>query len=210
MLFLPDQHLGRNTAVLDLGLSLDDCVRLRPAQAGRRADRRAAARRQGGALAGPLLGPRPLPLECGRRGPRARPRRASARAPRVHSTRSSPRPTSSARPSSSSHTLEAAPSPARPGRVGTELNLVQRLAREHPDQQVVFLDRTVCFCSTMNRIDLPHLVWALETLVDGRVVNQIAVDPEVSRTGPRSRSTGCSRCPASDRALHARADSHLD
>jgi quinolinate synthase len=65
--------------------------------------------------------------------------------------------------------------------VGTELNLVRRLALRHPDQQIVYLDRTVCFCSTMNRIDLPHLVWALESLVQGRVVNQVRVDPEVAR-----------------------------
>ncbi|MEP6797554.1 MAG: quinolinate synthase NadA, partial [Lapillicoccus sp.] len=38
----------------------------------------------------------------------------------------------------------------------------------------------VCYCSTMNRIDLPHLVWALESLVDGRVVNPIVVDPDVA------------------------------
>ena len=64
--------------------------------------------------------------------------------------------------------------------IGTELNLVKRLAQDHPDKTVVFLDRTVCFCSTMNRIDLPHLVWALESLVEGRVVNRIEVDPEVA------------------------------
>ena len=52
--------------------------------------------------------------------------------------------------------------------VGTELNLVRRLAADHPDKTVVFLDRTVCFCSTMNRIDLPHLVWALESLAPAR------------------------------------------
>jgi quinolinate synthase len=46
---------------------------------------------------------------------------------------------------------------------------------------VLFLDRTVCFCSTMNRIDLPHLVWSLESLVEGRVVNRIEVDPETAR-----------------------------
>ena len=46
---------------------------------------------------------------------------------------------------------------------------------------MVFLDRTVCFCSTMNRIDLPHLVWALESLADGRIVNRIEVDPDVTR-----------------------------
>ena len=57
---------------------------------------------------------------------------------------------------------------------------MRRLAAAHPDKQVFFLDKTVCFCSTMNRIDLPHLVWALESLVAGRVVNQIVVDPEVA------------------------------
>ena len=65
--------------------------------------------------------------------------------------------------------------------VGTELNLVKRLAAQNPDKQVVFLDKTVCYCSTMNRIDLPHLVWAMESLVDGRVVNQIFVDTETAK-----------------------------
>jgi quinolinate synthase len=60
--------------------------------------------------------------------------------------------------------------------VGTELNLVQRLAASNPDKTVVFLDKTVCYCSTMNRIDLPHLVWALESLAAGEVPNQITVD----------------------------------
>ena len=55
---------------------------------------------------------------------------------------------------------------------------MRRLARMHPDKQIVFLDRTVCYCSTMNRIDLPHLVWALENLAAGRVVNQITVPAE--------------------------------
>jgi quinolinate synthase len=65
--------------------------------------------------------------------------------------------------------------------VGTELNLVRRLARTHPDKRIMFLDRTVCYCSTMNRIDLPHLVWALEELAgSGRVVNQITVDPDTA------------------------------
>jgi quinolinate synthase len=64
--------------------------------------------------------------------------------------------------------------------VGTELNLVRRLAAQFPEQQVAFLEKNACYCSTMNRIDLPHLVWALESLVDGRVVNQIRVDPDVA------------------------------
>ena len=62
--------------------------------------------------------------------------------------------------------------------MGTELNLVKRLADAHPGKKVMFLERTVCFCSTRNRIDLPHLVWALENLVDGRDVNRIEVDPD--------------------------------
>jgi quinolinate synthase len=64
--------------------------------------------------------------------------------------------------------------------IGTELNLVRRLASAHPDKQITFLERTVCYCSTMNRIDLPHLVWALEELVAGRVVNEITVDAETA------------------------------
>jgi quinolinate synthase len=77
-------------------------------------------------------------------------------------------------------TIEAAPAGSA-WAVGTELNLVRRLANAHPDKEVMFLDRTVCYCSTMNRIDLPHLVWALEELVAGRLVNQITVDAEVAR-----------------------------
>jgi len=76
--------------------------------------------------------------------------------------------------------LEAAPAGSS-WAIGTELNLVRRLAKAHPDKTVVFLDKTVCFCSTMNRIDLPHLVWMLESLVEGRVVNQIVVEPETAR-----------------------------
>jgi quinolinate synthase len=64
--------------------------------------------------------------------------------------------------------------------VGTELNLVRRLAKQFPNQRIAFLEKNVCYCSTMNRIDLPHLVWALESLVDGRVVNPIHVDPTVA------------------------------
>ena len=58
-------------------------------------------------------------------------------------------------------TVQNAPAGSR-WAIGTELNLVQRLARAHPEQDIAFLDRNVCYCSTMNRIDLPHLVWALE------------------------------------------------
>lgn len=76
-------------------------------------------------------------------------------------------------------TLEQA-EPGSSWAIGTELNLVRRLAEQHQDKQIVFLDKTVCFCSTMNRIDLPHFVWALENLVDGRIVNQIEVDEQTA------------------------------
>jgi quinolinate synthase len=65
--------------------------------------------------------------------------------------------------------------------IGTELNLVQRLSRTMPDKEILFLDKTVCYCSTMNRIDLPHLVWAMESLVLGQVVNQIIVPEDVRK-----------------------------
>ena len=61
--------------------------------------------------------------------------------------------------------------------VGTELNLVNRLAEEvkAESKTVQFMSPTVCMCSTMQRIDLQHLAWTLENLVDGKVVNQIKV-----------------------------------
>jgi len=75
--------------------------------------------------------------------------------------------------------VEAAPPGAALG-IATEIHLVQRLAAEHPDRTVVSLDPIVCPCSTMFRIDAAHLAWVLENLVDGRVVNQIKVDPETA------------------------------
>jgi quinolinate synthase len=74
-------------------------------------------------------------------------------------------------------TLEAA-EPGSSWAIGTELNLVRRLANAHSDKNIHFLDDTVCFCSTMNRIDLPHLVWAMESLVAGQEINQIVVDED--------------------------------
>jgi len=62
--------------------------------------------------------------------------------------------------------------------IGTEIHLVQRLAAEHPDRAVVSLDPLVCPCSTMFRIDAPHLAWVLESLVAGEVPNRITVDAD--------------------------------
>src|SRR6478672_7560106 len=71
--------------------------------------------------------------------------------------------------------VEAAPAGSVIG-VGTEIHMVQRLAHDHPDKTVVSLDPLVCPCSTMFRIDAPHLAWCLEALVRGEMVNQIKVD----------------------------------
>ena len=59
--------------------------------------------------------------------------------------------------------------------VGTELNLVNRLKRNNPDKQVFFLSPMVCMCSTMFRIDAQHLLWSMENLEFGHIVNQVVV-----------------------------------
>jgi quinolinate synthase len=64
--------------------------------------------------------------------------------------------------------------------VATEIHLVQRLDHETPDKTVVSLDPLICPCSTMFRIDQAHLAWVLENLVEGHVVNEITVDPDVA------------------------------
>ncbi len=75
--------------------------------------------------------------------------------------------------------VDAAPVGATIG-VGTEIHLVQRLDAETPDKTVVSLDPLICPCSTMFRIDGPHLAWVLESLVAGEVVNRITVDPDTA------------------------------
>jgi quinolinate synthase len=73
----------------------------------------------------------------------------------------------------------AAPAGAVLG-IGTEVHMVQRLAAEHPDKEIFTLDPLVCPCSTMFRIDEPHLAWVLDHLVRGEVVNQITVEPDTA------------------------------
>jgi quinolinate synthase len=65
--------------------------------------------------------------------------------------------------------------------VGTEIHMIRRLAQEHADRLVVTLDDCVCLCSTMYRISPQHLCWTLESLVAGQVVNRVSVDPETKR-----------------------------
>ena len=63
--------------------------------------------------------------------------------------------------------------------VGTEIHLVNRLKKENPDRLIIPLDDCGCFCSTMFRIDPAHLLWSLENLLEGQVVNQITVPADV-------------------------------
>ncbi len=175
VLFLPDQHLGRNTAVLRMGMSLDDCVVYDP-------------HRPGGGVTAAQLQEARMVLWRGHCSVHGRFRRESvddvrARIPGVtvlvHPECRHDVVTAADLVGSTEYiiaTIDAAPAGSAFA-VGTELNLVRRLAERHPDKTVVFLDRTVCYCATMNRIDLPHLVWAMESLTRGAVVNRITVDP---------------------------------
>jgi quinolinate synthase len=176
VLFLPDQHLGRNTAVRDMGLSLDDCVVYNP-------------HKPGGGLTAEQLRAAKMILWRGHCSVHGRFSLESvedvrARIPGVnvlvHPECKHEVVTAADHVGSTEHIikmLDEAPAGSA-WALGTELNLVRRLAAAHPDKQIVFLDKTVCFCSTMNRIDLPHLVWTLESLADGKPVNRIQVDAE--------------------------------
>ncbi|MPZ62553.1 MAG: quinolinate synthase NadA [Propionibacteriales bacterium] len=176
VLFFPDQHLGRNTAVRELGMSLDDCVVYDP-------------RLPDGGLSHEQLRNARMILWRGHCSVHGRFSAecvddVRARIPGVqvlvHPECTHEVVTRADLIGSTEFiikTIDSAPAGSA-WAVGTELNLVQRLADRHPDKTVVFLDKTVCFCSTMNRIDLPHFVWALENLVDGRVVNRIQVDTD--------------------------------
>jgi quinolinate synthase len=179
VLFLPDQHLGRNTAVSDLGLSIDDCVVWNPWKP------------MGGLTESEIRAAKMI-LWRGHCSVHGRFTRQSIDDFRikvpginiiVHPECQHEVVTAADYVGSTERIIKVV-SEAAPGTswaVGTELNLVGRLAAMNPDKNVYFLDRTVCYCSTMNRIDLPHLVWALESLVNGQVVNQIKVDAETAR-----------------------------
>ncbi|MFZ4515990.1 MAG: quinolinate synthase NadA [Acidimicrobiia bacterium] len=78
------------------------------------------------------------------------------------------------------HWVENAPAGSVLG-IATEIHMVHRMAAEHPELTVVSLDPLVCPCSTMFRIDAPHLAWCLDALVRGEIVNQITVPDEVAR-----------------------------
>ncbi len=74
--------------------------------------------------------------------------------------------------------IETAP-PGSTWAVGTEINLVNRLAQEHPDKTIFCLDPQICPCSTMYRIHPSFLCWALENLATGTVVNEVVVPAKI-------------------------------
>jgi len=179
VLFLPDQHLGRNTAVKSLGLSLEDCVLWNPWKP------------MGGLTESEIKDAKVI-LWRGHCSVHGRFSKESiddvrSRIPEVkilvHPECTHEVVTNADVVGSTEFiikTIEAAPAGSA-WAIGTEFNLVSRLAKAHPDKTIVFLDKTLCYCSTMNRIDLPHLVWAMESLVAGHVVNQISVDATVKK-----------------------------
>ena len=173
--FLPDQHLGRNTAVLRIGLSLDDCVVWNPWKP------------NGGLTDQEILHAKVI-LWRGHCSVHGRfsienIREVRTRVPGINvivHPECQHDVVKDADVVGSTEMIIKTVTSAAPGTswaVGTELNLVKRLAATNPNKSVIFLDKTVCYCSTMNRIDLPHLVWSMESIVEGRLVNQISVDP---------------------------------
>lgn len=64
--------------------------------------------------------------------------------------------------------------------IGTEMNLVNRLIQRHSDKHIISLNPNMCPCLTMNRIDLPHLLWSLETIIEGKEGNVIKVDEQTA------------------------------
>ncbi len=179
ILFLPDQHLGRNTAVLSLGLTLEDCVLWNPWK-------------PMGGLTEDEIKRATVILWRGHCSVHGRFTRDSVDEVRnriegvnviVHPECTHDVVTAADFVGSTEKIIQTV-SQATPGSkwaVGTELNLVSRLAANNPDKEVVFLDKTVCYCSTMNRIDLPHLVWAMESVLAGHIVNHIKVDDRTAK-----------------------------
>jgi len=177
--FLPDQHLGRNTAVLELELTLEDCVIWNPWK-------------PNGDLTDDQIRNAKVILwrgHCSVHGRFSLDNVNEMRA-KVPGIKILVHPECKYEVVSNAdvvgsteaiiRAIEASPIGSK-WAIGTELNLVQRLANTYPDREIHFLDKTVCYCSTMNRIDLPHLVWAMESIVNGRLVNQISVDPETAK-----------------------------
>ncbi|MCL2780921.1 MAG: quinolinate synthase NadA [Actinomycetia bacterium] len=177
VLFLPDQHLGRNTALRQLGMSPDDCVVYDPNQ-------------PGGGLSARQLRAATIILWRGHCAVHARFTAGAVAEARalIPGVRVLVHPecgydvVSAADDVGSTEfivkTLADAPAGSA-WAVGTELSLVRRLARQHPDKRIVFLGGTIAYCATMSQIDMPALTRALEQLAAGRAIDPVTVDPAV-------------------------------
>ena len=178
LLFFPDQHLGRNTAVLEMGFALEDCVVWNPFEDLGGQDeatlRRAPILLWKGhcSVHGTFL---PIHVDNVRKKypgiqvvvhPECV-HEVVVKADAYGSTEKIKK------------IVEEAPAGAQIA-IGTEINLVSRLAQDNPDKLVVCVNPNVCVCSTMYRVDGPHLLWVLDNLLDGRVVNQIVVPEPIA------------------------------
>ncbi len=178
LLFFPDQHLGRNTAVLDMGFTLEDCLVWDPNQ-------------DMGGQTPEALQKAPILLwrgHCSVHGTflPIHIRNIRKQHPGVHVV-SHPECVYEVVLASDSYgstekirQIIAAGKPGDVFAIGTEINLVSRLAQEYPDRTVLSLNPNVCVCSTMYRVDGPHLLWVMDNLLEGRVVNQIVVPEPIA------------------------------
>ncbi|MCC7494794.1 MAG: quinolinate synthase NadA [Fimbriimonadaceae bacterium] len=177
LLFFPDQHLGRNTCY-KLGIPLEQMLVWDPRQelGGNSPEQLAAARVilwQGYCS----VHSRILPAHVARV-------RAAHPGVRVLVHPECPFETCQASDAMGSteyiiKQVQSAPA-GTSWAIGTEIHLVSRLARRHPEQTIVHLDDCACQCATMYRISPQHLCWCLEELLAGRVPNRITVDPETT------------------------------
>jgi len=178
LLFFPDQHLGRNTAVLEMGFSLDDCAVWDPFQ-------------DMGGLNEDIIRHCPILLwkgHCSVHGTfmPIHVDNVRNRYPGIHVVVHPEcvhevvvKADSYGSTEKIRNVIEAG-APGSSFAIGTEINLVSRLAQEHPDKTIVSLNPNVCVCSTMYRVDGPHMLWVMENLLEGKVVNQIIVPEPIA------------------------------
>jgi len=178
LLFFPDQHLGRNTAILEMGFTAEQCVVWDPFQD-------LGGQTESTLKAAPILLWKGhcsvhgtfLPIHVDN---------VRARYPGIHvvvhpeCTHEVVVKADSYGSTEKIRNIIEAGKPGDAFAIGTEINLVSRLAQEHPDKTIVCVNPNVCVCSTMYRVDGPHLLWVMENLLEGRVVNQIIVPEPIA------------------------------
>ena len=178
LLFFPDQHLGRNTAVLEMGFSLEQCAVWDPNEDLGGQDEKTLREspillwKGHCSVHGTFL---PIHIQNFRK---QHPGGHVVVHPEcVHDV------VVLADSYGSTEKIRQIIAAGEPGdvfAVGTEINLVSRLAQEYPDRTVLSLNPNVCVCSTMYRVDGPHLLWVMDNLLEGKVVNQIVVPEPIA------------------------------